>query len=250
MGKVIVVASGKGGVGKTTLTANIGAALAVAGKSVLLMDADLNLRNLDTVLGLRENVVFDIEDIFRGRKNIDEAAVTHPRYPSMALVSAPLTPPADPVLTAECLAVSAQKAAEQVDFVLIDMPAGIGDIFNRILRPGMKGIVVVTADRTSVGDGEITADIMRKKGLRDIRMIVNRVRPGFIKRGYAPDIDDIIDSVSLQLLGLVPEDGKVISSGNTGLLLSDMERSRAKIAVTNISRRLCGDEVPLYKFWK
>lgn len=249
MGNIILIASGKGGVGKTTVTANIAACLDKLNKKVLLIDADLRLKNLDIVLGLSEKTIFDIEDLFLKRCSFDKVLINHPLHNNLFFISGPLRLSVDIKLLFNFIINLAFTQSKNFDYILIDCPSGIGAALEEMTLKDVKMIIVATPDLQSVRDAEKTAELSYGKKLSDVRLIVNRIRPGLIKRGLAPDIDNIIDSTSIRLLGLIPEDVRIIINANSGILLTDIKRSRAKTAFENITARIDGKDVELYKFW-
>ncbi|MDF2686646.1 MAG: minD, partial [Clostridia bacterium] len=241
--------SGKGGVGKTTVTANIAACLDKLNKKVLLIDADLRLKNLDIILGLSEKTVFDIEDLFLNRCSFEKTLINHPLHNNLFFISGPLKLSSDISLLFNFIINLANLQVKNFDYILIDCPSGIGVALEEMAKNTVKMIVVATPDLPSVRDAEKTAELAYRKKLFDVRLIVNRIRPNLIRRGLAPDIDNIIDSTSIRLLGLIPEDVRVIINANKGILLTDLKKSRAKTAFENIAARIDGNDVELYKFW-
>jgi len=241
------MASGKGGVGKTTLCANIAACLAGFGKKVLLMDADIRLRNLDICLGLCNVGLFDIQDLCLGRCDHQRAVVTHELYPNLHFIPGPgrLTVPADDLMG--FVSEYAVKQSAEYDFVFIDCPSGIEDNLMKVFRREALMLLVATPDAASVRDAERTAEIAYSKGV-DSRLIVNRIRPALMKKGLAPNVDDIIDNSCVQLIGIVPEDIRITVNAPNGILLRQLRKARSLRAVENIANRLCGNSVPLYIF--
>jgi septum site-determining protein MinD len=249
MGNIILIASGKGGVGKTTVTANIAACLDNLNKKVLLIDADLRLKNLDILLGLSEITVFDIEDLFLKRCPFEKALINHPIHNNLFFISGPLGLSSDINLLYNFIINLALSQEKNFDYILIDCPSGIGSALEVMAQKTVKMAVIATPDLPSIRDAEKTAELAYRKKLSDVRLIVNRIRPSLIKRGLAPDIDSIIDSTSIRLLGLIPEDIRIIINANAGVLLADLKKSRAKRAFENIASRIEGNDVELYKFW-
>jgi len=251
MGEVIVVASGKGGSGKTTVTAALSCSLAMRGKRVIAVDADIGLRNLDLALGLSDRTVFDFLDVINGRCALEKASVCHPLLPSLSLLAAPqlscgelvrvFTPETAYGIRAVCAELS-----RQYDYVFVDSPAGIGQGLLLAAAGAASALLVVTPDLASVRDADQAAEVLSSIGVERQRLIVNRVRPPLIKKGGAMNIDDVIDAVSVQLMGIIPEDESVTEALNAGRPLC-MGKSPAARAAANIARRLCGERVELLK---
>lgn len=249
MHNIFLIASGKGGVGKTTVTANIAACLDKLNKKVLLIDADLRLKNLDLVLGLQNETIFDIQDIFLERVSVEKVLLTHPIHNNLFFIPGPLKLTSDVGELFSFIINLAISQSRNYDFILIDCPSGIGASLEKMATDIVKMIIIATPDLPSVRDAEKTAELAYAKSVSDIMLIINRVRPNLIKKGLAPNIDTIIDHTSVRLLGLIPEDMRIIIKANEGVLVSDLKKSRAKTAFLNIAARLCGNEVDLYKFW-
>ncbi len=247
MGKVILMASGKGGVGKTTLCANIAACLAGFGKKVLLLDADIRLRNLDICLGLCNAGLFDIQDLCLGRCDHETAVVVHELYPHLHFVPGPGRLTVSPDDLMDFIGKYATEQAKDYDFVFIDCPSGIEDSLIKIFHPGVFMLLVANPDAASVRDAERTAEIAYAKKVES-RLIVNRIRPALMKKGQAPDVDDIIDNSCVRLIGIVPEDIRITVNAPNGVLLRQLRKARSLRAVENIAMRLCGEQVPLYIF--
>lgn len=247
MGKIILFASGKGGVGKSTLCANIAACLAESRKRVLLIDTDLRLRNLDIYLGLCNEGLFDVQDLCLGRCEPEKAILRHPDYPSLSFIPGPARLSVHPETISSYLADYAEKAAENYDFVFFDCPSGIEDTMLPFFRRHNMLLLVATPDNASIRDAERIAEVAYQKKM-EARLVVNRIRPSLIKKGIVPDVDDVIDGSTVRLLGIVPEDLRIAVNSNSGILLPQMRRSRALTAMENIAGRLCGKEIPLYLF--
>ena len=247
MGKVILVASGKGGVGKTTVSANVAAALSEKYR-VLVIDGDLDLSNLDLAFGLRNRHVYDLQDLYYRNCTFDDAVLSVPDHPNLSVLFAPLRREVPTVPLLRFLKKLADEKRRHYDYVFIDCPAGIGPTLEVLSDPRYETLIVTTPDRTAISDGERTADYLFRNGSKKVRLIVNRVRPSLIKKSRAPDIDDIIDTTSLQLLGLIPEDVGVICAGNGDTLAFDVPKTRSKRAFSNIALRIAGQSVDLDKF--
>ncbi len=247
LGKVFLIASGKGGVGKTTVSANMSAALSEKHR-VLVIDADLDLSNLDLAFGLRNRHVYDLQDLYYRNCSFDDAVLSVPGHPNLFALFAPLRREVSTVTLLKFLRQLVEEKRRYFDYIFIDCPAGIGPTLEILADPRYETLIVTTPDRTAISDGERTADYLFRSGAGRVRLIVNRVRPSLIKKNYAPDIDDIIDSTSLQLIGLIPEDIGVICAGNGDTLAYNLPKSRSKKAFRNIALRVTGQSVDLDKF--
>lgn len=247
MGKVFLIASGKGGVGKTTVSANVSAALSETSR-VLVIDADLDLSNLDLAFGLRNRHVYDLQDLYYRNCSFDDAVHSVPGHPNLFALFAPLRREVPTETLLRFLRALIEDKRRQFDYIFIDCPAGIGSTLEILSDPRYETLIVTTPDRTAISDGERAADYLFRNNAGRIRLIVNRVRPVLIKKNRAPDIDDIIDSTYLQLIGLIPEDVNVICAGNGDTLAYDLPRAASKRAFRNIALRIKGQTVELHKF--
>ncbi len=249
MARVICFASGKGGTGKTSVSSGVACCLAALGKKVVILDADIGLRNMDIVLGVSDSALFDFTDVISGNVELSRALLPHPLVENLWLLSSPLGSSGAEVSVEE-MAALISEIREICDFCIIDCPAGLDLGFKLAAKTSDEAVLVCTPDLVSLRDASLTRQALVSSGVSSVRLVVNRVRPSLIKRLCASNIDDAIDKTGAQLLGLVPEDQTVISSQNQGLLVfSDLKAPAAK-AYRNISRRLCGDRVPLMKISK
>lgn len=244
MGTVIVVTSGKGGTGKTSLTGGVASCLAALGRRVLCVDMDIGLRNLDISLGMTDRAVMDFTDVLEGRCSLDRAAVAHPVIQGLHLLTAPVTAPPK-ALDERRMAAMLAEAREKFDDILIDSPAGLGSGFRLAACGADRAIVVSTNDASALRDAQRTvAELTR--GLETIHLVMNRVQPKLMRR-LRTTIDDAMDAAGLPLLGVVPEDSQVILAANTAQPLILVSRKGAAVAYLNIARRLVGERVPLMK---
>ncbi len=244
MEKVIVVTSGKGGVGKTTTVANLGAALALNGNRVLLMDTDIGLRNLDVVLGLENRIVYDLVDVVEGSCRPKQAIIKDKRFEGLYLLPA--------AQTRDKMAVSPQQMRDLIDdlkdeydFVLIDCPAGIEQGFKNAIAGAQSAIVVTVPEVSSVRDADRIIGLLAANEIDDIALLINRIRPNLVRRGDMLDIDDTLEVLGLDLIGVVPDDEVIIRSTNMGEPAVADKRSLAGQAFRNIAKRLLGEDVPM-----
>jgi len=244
MGKVIVITSGKGGVGKTTSTANIGTGLAMLGKKVVMVDTDIGLRNLDVVLGLENRIVYDLVDAVRGNCRLKQSLIKDKRYENMFLLPAAQTKDKTAV-TEEQMAELCSKLEEEFDYVLIDCPAGIEHGFRNAIIGADEAIVITTPEVSAVRDADRIVGLLEASGLRRPKLIVNRIRAGMIKSGDMMSVDDILEILAIELLGIVPDDDAIVISTNRGEPTVMDNDSRPGQAFRNISHRIIGEEVPL-----
>ncbi|HEY1728558.1 MAG TPA: septum site-determining protein MinD [Candidatus Baltobacteraceae bacterium] len=239
----IVVTSGKGGVGKTTTTANLGAALAVRGKRVILVDADIGLRNLDLVLGVEKRIVFDLVEVVEGRCQVRQALVRDKRFgESLAILPAAQTREKTAVTELQFADV-VNNLAEMCDYVLIDSPAGIEHGFRNAIAGAAEAIVVTTPEVSAIRDADRVIGKLQERGL-PMRLIVNRVRPEMVRNGEMMSVDDVCDILSAELLGIVPDDPEVIDTTNRGVPLVLDPTQRLGAIYTKIARRLEGEMIP------
>lgn len=244
MGEVIVVTSGKGGVGKTTTVANLGTAFALLGKKVVLVDADIGLRNLDVVMGLENRIVYDLVDVTDGNCRLKQALIRDKRYETLYLLPAAQTRDKNAV-NPEQMKVLCTDLAQDFDYVLIDCPAGIEQGFKNAIAGADKAIIVTTPEVSAVRDADRIIGLLESEGKNNPKLIVNRIRPNMIKKGDMMDIDDIIDILAVDLLGIIPEDEYIIISTNRGEPAVTNPVSLAGTAYKNIVRRLMGENIPL-----
>lgn len=243
MGTAIVITSGKGGTGKTSLTGGIAAALSKLGKSVLCIDMDIGLRNLDISLGLNDRALMDFTDVAEGRCPLSRAAVQHPNLPGLFLLTAPMT--LSPTLKKEDVRALLNTARTYYDYILIDSPAGLGTGFQLATCGADRALVVATNDASSLRDAQRT--VSELDHIRQVHLIMNRIQPKLLRR-LRTTIDDAMDAAGLPLLGVVPEDPQVILSANLGQpLILSTGRQGAATACTNIARRLDGQRVPIMR---
>lgn len=250
MSRAICVASGKGGTGKTSVASGIACCLAALGKSVVVIDADVGLRNMDIVLGVSELALFDFTDVISGNVGLSGALLSHPLVENLKLLSSPLGENAGRETTAEELVSLVSEIKKLCDFCIIDCPAGLDFGFKLAAECADSALLVATPDTVSLRDAELCRAALRRRGISDIRLVVNRVRPSLIRRFGSLNIDEAIDRTSTQLIGIVPEDKAVIEAANRGKLLFENLKSPAARAYMNIAKRLCGENVPLMKISK
>ena len=242
MGEGIVITSGKGGVGKTTTAANVGAGLARMGRKVLMIDTDLGLKNLDLVLGLEKNIVNTIIDVLEDRCKIEEALVQDKNYSSLYLLPAAQPGKDRTSVPQEQMQVLVEGLKKDFDYVIVDSPAGIGAGFKDAIAGADRAVVVTTPELSAIMDAKKTIDILGEEGLSDISLIVNEIRPGLIKSGDMMKPADVTDILSVRLIGQVPDDENVIISTNRGIPLVG-DKSLAGQAYMNICRRIAGEEI-------
>lgn len=244
MGEVIVITSGKGGVGKTTATANIGAGLAMRGYRVALIDADIGLRNLDVVLGLENRIVYDLVDVAHGHCRLKQALIKDKRFDGLYLLPAAQTKDKTAVRPEQMKEICHQLK-EEFDYVIIDCPAGIEQGFKNAIAGAEKAIVVTTPEVSAVRDADRVIGLLEAADLREPKLIINRLRPRMVKQGEMMNIEDILDILAVDLLGVIPEDEQIIVTTNKGEPVVQDQRSRSGEAFRNVARRILGEEVPL-----
>lgn len=241
-GRRIVITSGKGGVGKTTTTANLGAALAKRGKKVVLVDTDIGLRNLDLVLGVEKRIVFDLVEVVEGRCQLRQALIRDKRFDSLWLLPAAQTREKEAVSEAQ-MAQVIDELAEFCDYVLIDCPAGIEHGFRNAIAGAAEAIVVTTPEVSAIRDADRVIGKLRERGL-PLRLIVNRIRPEMVRSGDMLSVEDVTDILSAELLGIIPDDAEIIDTTNRGEPIVLSPDARLAAIYTKIARRLEGELVP------
>ena len=244
-GKVITITSGKGGVGKTTVTANLAAALAMNGRKVVALDADIGLRNLDVVMGLENRIVYDLVDVVEGRCRLRQAMIKDKRQPDLYLIPAAQTrdkmsvSPSDMVLVCDQL-------REEMDYIIIAPPAGIERGFRNAIAPADQVIIVTNPEISAVRDADRIIGLIEAEEKGPGALIVNRVKPDMVARGEMLSIDDILDILAIDLIGVIPEDEAILISTNQGtpVAMSGVNGASASHAFQNTARRVEGEEVP------
>lgn len=247
MGVSIVITSGKGGVGKTTTTANIGTALASTGRSVVVVDGDTGLRNLDVLMGLENRIVYTIVDVIENRCRLKQALVKDKRYNNLCLLPTAQTRDKDDISPKDMLNI-VNLLKEEFDYVLIDSPAGIEQGFENSVIGADRAIVVVNPEITSVRDADRVIGKLDAKGLEDHAVIVNRLNYQMAASGDMLDVPDIIETLSVDLLGVIPDDRNVTISTNKGEPIVLDGKAIAGHAFKNIARRIMGEDVPILDF--
>jgi len=244
MGEAIVVTSGKGGVGKTTTSANIGTALALLGKKVCLVDTDIGLRNLDVVMGLENRIIYDLIDVAEGRCRLNQALVKDKRFEELYMLPAAQTKDKNSV-SPEQVKDIVLELKKEYEYVIIDCPAGIEQGFRNAIAGADQAIVVTTPENAAVRDADRIIGLLENSQISSPKLVVNRIRTNMVKSGDMLDIDDILQVLNIDLLGIVPDDELVIKAANSGEPTVMNPESRAAIAYRNIARRILGDTVPL-----
>ena len=242
--RVIVITSGKGGVGKTTTTANIGAALADKGHKVLLIDTDIGLRNLDVVMGLENRIVYDLIDVIEGRCRVSQALIKDKRCQNLVLLPAAQIRDKNDVNTDQMKELI-YSLKESFDYILIDCPAGIEQGFKNAIAAADEAIVVTTPEVSATRDADRIIGLLEAAGIKSPRIVVNRLRIDMVKDKNMLSVEDILDILAVKLLGVVPDDETVVISTNKGEPLVYKGESLAAKAFKNIASRIEGVEVPL-----
>ncbi len=242
--RVITITSGKGGVGKTTVTANLGVALALSGQRVVCLDADIGLRNLDMILGLENRIVYDVVDVVEGRCKLRQALIKDKRLSDLHLLPAAQTRDKSAVRPEDLIHVCHDLRPE-VDFILIDSAAGIEEGFRTALAPADEVLIVTNPEVSAVRDADRVVGLVEASEKGPARLIVNRIKPEMVSRGDMLDTSDVLDILAIDLLGIIPEDESVLVSTNRGNPIALNEKSLAGQAFRNIARRLLGEDVPL-----
>lgn len=246
-GSVITVTSGKGGVGKTTTTANVAVALAILGKRVIAVDADIGLRNLDLVMGLENRILFDVVDVVEGRSELQDALVRDNRVDSLYLLAAAQTRDKSDVGIQQMVGIC-RTLSEMADYVLIDSPAGIEHGFQSAVAPADRVLIVTTADVSAMRDADKVIYLLERDWKHQPGLVVNRYNAKLSRDGELRDIDDILDILAIDLLGVVPEDDNIVLATDRGQPVALNERLYVNRAYRNIAHRIMGNNVPLMSF--
>lgn len=241
-GKVVTVTSGKGGVGKTTATANIGAALASNGYRVVCIDADIGLRNLDVVMGLENRIVYDLVDVIEGRCRLRQAMIRDKRVEELYLIPAAQTRDKSAVSPSDMVRLC-DELRPDIDWILVDSPAGIERGFRNAIAPADTVLVITNPEVSAVRDADRIIGLIEAEEKGPASLIINRIRPSMVKRGDMLAVDDIIELLAIDLIGLVPDDEEIMTSTNRGMPVALNGKSPSGQAFRNIAFRLEGKEV-------
>lgn len=242
MGEVIVVTSGKGGVGKTTTSANVGTGLAKMDKKVVLIDTDIGLRNLDVVMGLENRIVYNLVDVVEGNCRIKQALIKDKRYPNLYLLPSAQTRDKTSV-TPEQMKKLTEELRKEFDYIILDCPAGIEQGFKNAIAGADRALIVTTPEVSAIRDADRIIGLLEANELKKIDLVVNRLRMDMVKRGDMMSIDDVVDILAIKLIGAVPDDEQIVISTNNGEPLVGSDSVAGK-AFMNICRRVMGEDIP------
>ena len=242
MGEVIVVTSGKGGVGKTTTTANLGSALALRGKKVVLIDTDIGLRNLDVVMGLENRIVYDIVDVVEEKCKLKQALIKDKRFKDLFLLPAAQTRDKSAV-NEEQMKELTEKLKEEFDYIIIDCPAAIEQGFKNAIAGANRAIVVTTAEISAIRDADRIVGLLEASEIKNPELVVNRLRPAMVRKGEMMDVEDIVDLLSIDLIGVVPDDEYIITQTNKGEPVVSNHKAPSGKAYIEIARRILGENI-------
>jgi len=241
--KVTTVTSGKGGVGKTTAVANIAVGLASLGQRVVCVDGDIGLRNLDVVLGLENRIVYDLVDVVEGRCRLRQAMIRDKRLPELYLIPAAQTRDKSAVSPSDMVHLC-DELRQECDWILIDSPAGIERGFRNSIAAADQVLVMTNPEVSAVRDADRVIGILDAEEKGPALLVINRIKPAMVKRGDMLSVEDVLDLLAIQLVGIVPEDENVIVASNRGTPMAFDNKSKAGQAFHNIARRLMGEEIP------
>ncbi|PMC37170.1 septum site-determining protein MinD [Bacillus sp. UMB0899] len=245
MGEAIVITSGKGGVGKTTTSANIGTALAILGKRVCLVDTDIGLRNLDVVMGLENRIIYDLVDVVEGRCKIHQALVKDKRFEDLLYLLPAAQTSDKTAVKPEQMKKLVNELKQDYDYIVIDCPAGIEQGYKNAVAGADKAIVVTTPEISAVRDADRIIGLLEQENIEPPKLVINRIRNHLVKNGDMLDVDEIVTHLSIDLIGIVADDDDVIKASNNGEPIAMDPNNRAAIAYRNIARRILGESVPL-----
>ena len=231
MSEVIVITSGKGGVGKTTTAANIGTGLAMLGKKTVVVDTDIGLRNLDVVMGLENRIVYNLVDVIYGNCRLKQALIRDKRYNNLYLLPSELT----------------EEMSSYFEYIILDCPAGIEQGFKNAIAGASRAIIVTTPEVSAIRDADRIIGLLEANDVTQIELIINRIRPDMIQKGDMMSVDDVIEILAIHLLGIIPDDQQIVIATNQGVPLSG-RNSPAEQGYINICRRIIGEEVPFLTF--
>ncbi len=242
MSEVIVITSGKGGVGKTTTTANVGTGLAKEGKKVVLIDTDIGLRNLDVVMGLENRIVYNLVDVVEGNCRIKQAMIKDKKYPDLYLLPSAQTRDKSSV-SPEQMKKVVDELKEEFDYILLDCPAGIEQGFQNAIAGADRALIVTTPEVSAIRDADRIIGLLEANDIHKIDLVINRIRMDMVKRGDMLSKDDVLDILAIDLIGVVPDDENIVVSTNQGEPLVGSDSMAGK-AYMNICKRVMGQEVP------
>ncbi len=246
MGEVIVITSGKGGVGKTTTTANVGTGLAMMGKKVVLIDTDIGLRNLDVIMGLENRIVYNLVDVVENTCRIKQALIKDKRFSNLYLLPSAQTKDKTAV-TPEQMKKLADQLREEFDYILLDCPAGIEQGFKNAIAGADRALVVTTPEVSAVRDADRIIGLLEANDIRRTHLIVNRLRIDMVKNGDMMSSDDVVEILAVDLIGIVPDDEQIVIAANNGEPLVGSDTMAGK-AYMNVSKRVMGEEVDFMNF--
>lgn len=249
LGQVIVITSGKGGVGKTTTAANVSTALANLGHKVVVMDLDIGLKKLDLILGLENRVIYDIVQVIEGECTLKQALVKDKRFPHLYMLPAAQTRNKDDI-TPEQVKELCDQLKTEFDFIFIDSPAGIEQGFKNAIYAADRALVITNPEVSAVRDADRIIGMLESANFTDIKLVVNRIRPDMVKAGNMLSIEDLVEHLCIDLIGVVPEDRNVVISTNKGEPIILNDASVAGQAFHNIAQRITGEEVAIIDFDK
>lgn len=246
MSEVIVVTSGKGGVGKTTTSANVGTGLAAMGKKVVLIDTDIGLRNLDVVMGLENRIVYNLVDVIEGKCRYKQALIKDKRHPSLYLMPSAQTKDKSSVTPSQMIKLL-QQLKEQFDYIILDCPAGIEQGFQNAIAGADRALVITTPEVSAIRDADRIIGLLEANEFKKIDLIINRLRADMVKRGEMMSAADVVDILSIPLIGIIPDDENVVIATNQGEPLVG-NSTMAGRAYQNVCERVLGREVPFINF--
>lgn len=246
MSEIIVVTSGKGGVGKTTVTANLGLGLAKLNKKVVVVDTDIGLRNLDVVLGLENRIVYNLIDVIEGSCRMKQVLIRDKQCDNLCLLPSAQTRDKT-AITPEQMIKLTDDLAEEFDYILLDCPAGIEQGFKNAIAGANRAIVVTTPEVSAIRDADRIIGLLQANEMPRVQLVINRLRMDMIRRGEMMSVEDVTEILAVELLGAIPDDEAVVIATNQGEPLCGQD-SMSGQAFLNICRRIAGEDVPFLNF--